>query len=83
MLYMSWYMLGLVMCRVCVITFFCILCYDLERSHSSCVFGFIFAYERFDMRVVCTKYTFSAYSSACFSYIQLHTNVVSQTNPVQ
>jgi hypothetical protein len=43
MLYMTWYMLGLVMCRVYVNTFFCILCYDLERSHSSRVFGFIVA----------------------------------------
>jgi len=38
---------------------------------------------RFGMRVVCTKYTFSAYSSVCFSYIRLYTNGISLTNPVQ
>ena len=43
MLYMTWCVLGLVMCRVCVNTFFCILCCDLDRSRSSCVFGFIVA----------------------------------------
>lgn len=43
MLYMTWYMHGLVMFRVCVNTFFCILGYDLDRSYSSRVFSFIVA----------------------------------------
>jgi len=38
---------------------------------------------RFGMRVVCRKYTFSASSSIRFSYIQLLTNGISLTNPVQ
>lgn len=38
---------------------------------------------KFGMRVVCTKYTFSAFSRVYFSDIQLYTNVVSLTNPVK
>jgi hypothetical protein len=60
-----------------------IMLWSREIPFFACFLFYCCSEVTFGMRVVCTKYTFSAYCSVCFSYIQLYTNGTLLTNPVQ